>query len=351
MPGIIFGVIVVIILCATIKIVSQTEAFVIEFLGKYSRTMTAGINFKIPFLERIAKKVNLKEQVGDFPPQPVITKDNVTMQIDIAVYYMVFDPMQFAYGVENPVDAMALLASTTLRNIIGDLELDETLTSRDSINAKMLTILDKATDKWGVKVTRVEIKNIIPPRDIQESMDKQMKAEREKRQTLLEAQAHREASITRAEGDKQAAILKAEAERDAAIARATGQAESIRLVYEAEAIGLEMLAGAGVNEQVIALKKLEALKELGRGQATKIVIPTDITNLATDMTLKGEMLDIADKASSTPPPNVTVSSDSCCDDIEKSSVTASLSAHERAERLAELQEQQRARNALKGYEE
>lgn len=341
MPGIIFGVIVVIILFATIKIVPQTEALVIEFLGKYNRTMAAGINFKIPILERVAKRVNLKEQVGDFPPQPVITKDNVTMQIDTAVYYKVFDPQLFAYGVERPVEALALLTATTLRNIVGGLELDETLTSRDDINAKMCVVLDEATDQWGIKVTRVEIKNIMPPRDIQESMDKQMKAEREKRQTLLEAQAHREASITRAEGDKQAAILKAEAERDAAIARATGQAESIRMVYEAEARGLQLLASAGVNEQVIALKKLEALKELGKGQATKIVIPTDITNIATDMTLKGEFLDIADKASSIPPSEPSVSVDNCCEVEERSTVTDKLTAEERAARIAELRAKQK----------
>lgn len=338
-------VIIAAILVMTIKIVPQTEARVIEFLGKYSRTLTAGINFMIPVVERCVKKVNLKEQIGDFPPQPVITKDNVTMQIDTAVYFKVTNPQLFAYGVENPMEALGLLASTTVRNIVGGMDLDDTLTSREKINSNMLVILDEATDQWGIKVTRVEIKNIMPPRDIQEAMDKQMKAEREKRQTLLEAQAHREASITRAEGDKQSAILKAEAERDAAIARATGEAESIRLVYEAEAAGLRLLADAGVNGQVIAIKKLEALKELGRGQATKIVVPTDITYMATDMTLKGELLDIADKASTKPVETPKVEEDSCCDDDEKSEVTTELSKAERQERIRQLQAEQRERNA------
>lgn len=313
------------ILIATIKIVPQTQAQVIERLGKYNRTLSAGINFVIPFIEKIVKRVNLKEQIGDFPPQPVITKDNVTMQIDTAVYYKVFDANLFTYGVENPLNALGLLTATTLRNIVGGLDLDDTLTSRDEINNKMLSILDQATDQWGIKVTRVEIKNIMPPRDIQEAMDKQMKAEREKRQTLLEAQAHREASITRAEGDKQAMVLKAEAERDAAIARAYGQAESIRLVYEAEARGIELLASSGINEKVITLKKIEALKELGNGQATKIVVPTELTNLASDMTIKGELLDIADKASMTPTPLQERKIDECCNEAERSNVTKKLS--------------------------
>lgn len=338
-------VIIAAILVMTIKIVPQTEARVIEFLGKYSRTLTAGINFMIPVVERCVKRVNLKEQIGDFPPQPVITKDNVTMQIDTAVYFKVTNPQLFAYGVENPMEALGLLASTTVRNIVGGMDLDDTLTSREKINSSMLVILDEATDQWGIKVTRVEIKNIMPPRDIQEAMDKQMKAEREKRQTLLEAQAHREASITRAEGDKQSAILKAEAERDAAIARATGQSESIRLVYEAEAAGLRLLAEAGVNAQVIAIKKLEALKELGRGQATKIVVPTDIAYMATDMTLKGELLDIADKASSKPVEIPKVEEDDCCDNEERSEVTTELSKAERQERIRQLQAEQRERNA------
>ena len=344
---IIFLILAIAIIATTIRIVPQTQAQIVETLGKYSRTLNAGVNFTIPVIERIVRKVNLKEQIGDFPPQPVITKDNVTMQIDTAVYFKVFDPKLFAYGVENPVEALALLAATTLRNIVGGMDLDDTLTSRDEINGKMLVTLDEATDQWGIKVTRVEIKNIMPPRDIQEAMDKQMKAEREKRQTLLEAQAHKEASVTRAEGDKQAAILKAEAERDAAIARAAGQAESIRLVYEAEANGLKMLAEAGVNDAVLTIKKIEALKELGHGQATKIVVPTELASLASDMTVKGELLDIADKAAYTPADTPKPAEDSCCEEPERSTVTTALSKAEREERLRQLQEEQRIRNAAK----
>ena len=347
----IFIVVIVLLLVMTVKIVPQTEARVVEFLGKYKRTLNAGINILIPGLERVVKKVDLKEQVADFEPQPVITKDNVTMHIDTVVYYKVFDPKLFTYGVESPIRALELLTATTLRNIVGGLELDDTLTSRDKINAEMLTILDEATDPWGVKVNRVEIKNIVPPRDIQETMEKQMRAERERRQTLLEAQSHRESAVLRAEGDKQSAILRAEAERDAAIARATGEAESIRLVYEAEANGLKLLAEAGVNDTVVTLKKIEALKELGHGQATKIVVPTELANLASDMTIKGELLDIADKAKTTPAPTVQTPTDSCCESPERSKVTAELSKAEREERLKELQAQQRARNAQREPEE
>lgn len=345
----IFIVVIVLLLVMTIKIVPQTEARVVEFLGKYKRTLNAGINVLIPGLERVVKKVDLKEQVEDFPPQPVITKDNVTMQIDTVVYFSIFDPKLFTYGVNNPIRALELLTTTTLRNIVGGLELDDTLTSRDKINAEMCKTLDEATDPWGIKVTRVEIKNIQPPRDIQDAMEKQMRAEREKRQTLLEAQSHRESAVLRAEGDKQSAILRAEAERDAAIARATGEAESIRLVYEAEARGLKMLAEAGVNSTVLTLKKIEALKELGHGQATKIVVPTELASMATDMTVKGELLDIADKATTSPAPAVQVNADNCCEDPERSAVTTELSKEERSERLKELQEQQRARNAAREY--
>ena len=337
------------IFASLVKIVPQTQAYVIEFLGKYSRTLTAGLNLKIPGLERVVKRVNLKEQVADFDPQPVITKDNVTMQIDTVVYYKVFDPRLFTYGVENPIRALELLTATTLRNIVGGMELDDTLTSRDKINAEMLTILDEATDPWGIKVNRVEIKNIVPPKDIQDTMEKQMRAERERRETKLQAESHREAAVLRAEGDKQAAILKAEAERDSAIARAKGQAESIRLVYEAESRGLKMLADAGINEQVIAIKKLEALKELGKGQATKIVVPTDITNLATDMTVKGELLDIADKASSVAPGPMYRQPDDCCDDEDRTEVTKTLtmSPEERNAYLQQKLVEQRQRNGGK----
>ena len=346
---VIIGLVIIGIFASLVKIVPQTQAYVIEFLGKYSRTLTAGLNLKIPGLERVVKRVNLKEQVADFEPQPVITKDNVTMQIDTVVYYKVFDPRLFTYGVENPIRALELLTATTLRNIVGGMELDDTLTSRDKINAEMLTILDEATDPWGIKVNRVEIKNIVPPKDIQDTMEKQMRAERERRETKLQAESHREAAVLRAEGDKQAAILKAEAERDAAIARAKGQAESIRLVYEAESRGLKMLADAGINEQVIAIKKLEALKELGKGQATKIVVPTDITNLATDMTVKGELLDIADKASSVVPGPMYRQPDDCCDDEDRTEVTKTLtmSPEERNAYLQQKLAEQRQRNAGK----
>lgn len=286
---IILGIVLVLLVCC-IKIVPQATCFVLEFLGSYQATWENGLHFKIPFLHRIAKKVSLKEQVADFPPQPVITKDNVTMKIDTVVYYKVFDAKLFTYGVESPIMALENLTATTLRNIIGDLELDQTLTSRDVINNKMRDIIDIATDPWGIKVNRIELKNIIPPQEIQQAMEKQMKAEREKRQTLLEAEAHKESVVARAEGDKQAKILEAEAERDAQIALATGKAESIRLVYEAESKGLITLKEAKADETVLTLKKLDALKEVGDGRATKIFMPTELASVATTLGMVGEML-------------------------------------------------------------
>ena len=333
----IFG-LIVILLFSCIKIVSQTDAYVVERLGKYSHTMNAGINFKVPIIDRIVRRVKLKEQIGDFPPQPVITKDNVSIQVDTAIYYKIFDPKLFTYGVENAVEAMALLTATTMRNIIGGMDLDDTLTSRDQINSEMLTILDEATDQWGIKVTRVEIKNIIPPRDIQDAMEKQMKAERTRRETVLEAESHKQAVTMRAEGDKQATVLKAEAERDAAIARAQGEAESIRLVYEAEANGIKALANAGLTREVITLKKLEALKELGKGQATKIVIPTELAGAASDLTIKGELLDIADKAVITPEAETPVKPDDCCVDESRTQVTHDLTGMTKEEREQRMQE-------------
>ena len=327
----IFLAIVLLLIISCLKIVPQANAYVIEFLGSYKVTWGNGLHFLIPFFERVRKKVSLKEQVEDFPPQPVITKDNVTMQIDTVVYFSVFDPCAYTYGVENPLMALANLTATTLRNIIGELELEQTLTSRDTINGRMQGILDEATDKWGIKVHRVELKNIIPPREIQDSMEKQMKAEREKRQTLLEADAHKQASITRAEGDKQATILKAEAERDAAIARATGEAESIRLVYEAEAKGLNMLAEAQVNNNVVTLKKLDALKTLGDGRATKIIVPTELATSAADLTYKGEMFGMNrewDINHNPKPQPVVAKADDCCvdeSDYSMSKVTKELS--------------------------
>ena len=231
------AILLIIFFFSCLRIVPQAHQYVIEFLGKYKTTWSAGLHFKVPFLERIAKKITLKEQVLDSPPQPVITKDNVTMQIDTVVYYRIFDANLYCYGVVNPINALANLTATTLRNLIGELDLDGTLTSRDTINGKMTAILDEATDQWGIKVGRVELKNIIPPREIQEAMEKQMKAERDRRETLLQAEGHKAAVITRAEGEKQAAILAAEGERDAAIARAEGEAKAIILAREAEAEG------------------------------------------------------------------------------------------------------------------
>ena len=317
-------IIIVIFVIRTINIVGQGHAYVIEWLGSYQTTWEHGLHIKIPIIQKIAKKVSLKEQVADFPPQPVITKDNVTIQIDTVVYYSIVDPKLFAYGAERPLVALENLTATTLRNIIGELELDETLTSRDTINGKMTNILDEATDPWGIRVHRVELKNIIPPKDIQESMEKQMRAEREKRQTLLEAEAHRQSIITRAEGDKQALVLKAEAERDAAIAKATGQAESIRLVYEAEAKGLEMLAKAKMNDNVIALKKLEALKDVANGNATKMIIPSDVLKATSDTFLQGEMFGEGFKDTIKDPvvkAKEPKAKDECCDKTEASAET------------------------------
>ncbi len=320
------AIVVVLLIIAGIKIVPQSYMWVLEFLGKYHNTWDSGLHVMIPGLMRIAKKVSIKEQVADFPPQPVITKDNVTMQIDTVVYYRVVDPKLFTYGAENPILALGNLTATTLRNIVGELELDETLTSRDIINTKMQAILDEATDPWGIKVGRVELKNIIPPADIQNSMEKQMKAEREKRQTLLEAEAHKQASVTRAEGDKQALILKAEAERDAAIARATGKAESIRLVYEAEAAGIKALKDAKMDDAVMTLKKLDALKALGDGRATKIVVPTELASAASDITFKSEMFGLGEPINKDPKAQPVVKhEDDCCDEEERTTVTKALS--------------------------
>lgn len=316
--GFVIGIIAVILLIIAIKcirIVPEAQCYVIEFLGSYKTTWNNGLHFKIPFLERIAKKVSLKEQVADFPPQPVITKDNVTMQIDTVVYYKISDPKLFTYGVENPILALANLTATTLRNIIGDMELDQTLTSRDTINGQLCLILDEATDPWGIKVNRVELKNIIPPAEIQNAMEKQMKAEREKRQTLLEAEAHKESVRLRAEGDKEAKVLEAEADKEAAIARATGEAEAIRLVYEAEAKGIEMLNSAKMSNEVLTLKKLDALKAVGDGRATKIIVPTELASSAANLEFVGEMMGLqgADQIDKRPKQKpVVVKEDPCC---------------------------------------
>ena len=273
-------IILFIILIKNISIVQQSRAYVIERLGAFSAVWEVGIHFKIPFIERIAKRVSLKEQVLDYPPQPVITKDNVTMQIDTVVYFQITDPKLYTYGVEHPMMAMENLTATTLRNIIGDLELDQTLTSRDLINTNMRSILDEATDPWGIKVTRVELKNILPPQDIQNSMEKQMKAERDRRQAILQAEGTKHSQILVAEGEKESAILRADAEKQAAILRAQGQAEAILAVQRATAEALQLLNDANPNDQVIKLKALEAMQKVADGKATKIIIPSELQGLA-----------------------------------------------------------------------
>ncbi|MBQ3118812.1 MAG: SPFH/Band 7/PHB domain protein [Clostridia bacterium] len=286
---------IVVVLILNIKIVPQAHEFVVELLGKYRTTWSAGIHIKIPFIERISKRVTLKEQVLDSPPQPVITKDNVTMQIDTVIYYAIYDAKLYAYGAVNPISALSNLAATTLRNIVGELELDGTLTSRDTINGKMTSILDEATDKWGIKVHRVELKNIIPPTEIQNAMEKQIKAERDRRETMLQAEGHKAAAITRAEGDKQAMILAAEGERDARIARAEGEAKAIYLSKKAEADGLAALKEAGVDAAVLELKKYEALVAMSDGKAAKIIVPTDAVDMTKSNVVFAETTGLGDK--------------------------------------------------------
>jgi regulator of protease activity HflC (stomatin/prohibitin superfamily) len=273
-------VILLIILISNIKIVPQAHAYVVERLGAYHVTWGTGLHFKIPFIEKVSKNVSLKEQVVDFPPQPVITKDNVTMQIDTVVYFKITDAKLYTYGVERPVSAIENLSATTLRNIIGDLELDHTLTSRDFINTKIRTILDEATDAWGIKVNRVELKNILPPTEIQESMEKQMKAERERRARILEAEGQKQSAILVAEGEKESTILRADAQKESAIRQAQGQAEAIREVQSAYADALKLLNDANPSDRVIALKSLEAFQKAADGKATKIIIPSEIQSLA-----------------------------------------------------------------------
>ncbi|WP_416200936.1 MAG: FtsH protease regulator HflK [Thermocaproicibacter melissae] len=273
-------VIVILILVTNVKVVPQAHAYVVERLGAYRVTWDTGLHFLVPFFDRVAKKVSLKEQVIDFPPQPVITKDNVTMQIDTVVYFQITDPKLYAYGVERPLSAIENLSATTLRNIIGELELDHTLTSRDVINAKIRTVLDEATDAWGIKVNRVELKNIIPPREIQESMEKQMKAERERRAQILAAEGEKSSAILVAEGEKESAILRADAIKETKIREAQGEAEAIRLVQQALASGIKMLNEANPTQAVIALKSLETFEKLADGKATKIIIPSQIQSLA-----------------------------------------------------------------------
>lgn len=273
-------IILAIMIIVNIRVVSQSQAFIIERLGGYHSTWNVGIHVKMPFIDKIINKMSLKEKVFDFPPQPVITKDNVTMMIDTVVYFQITDPKLYTYGVEKPINALENLSATTLRNIIGELELDESLTSRDVINTKMRSILDEATDPWGIKVNRVEVKNIEPPQAIREAMEKQMKAERERREQILIAEGHKQSAILEAEGKKQALILEAEAEKEAAIQKAKGEAQAILEVQQAKAEGLKMIKEAGMDDKVIKLRSLEAFEVAANGQATKIIIPSEIQNMA-----------------------------------------------------------------------
>lgn len=282
-------VLVLIIVLPSIKVVPQSKCYIIERLGSYYATWNNGLHYKIPFIDRISGIISLKEMVKDFAPQPVITKDNVTMQIDTVVYFQITDPKLYTYGVDNPINAIENLTATTLRNIIGDLELDQTLTSRDIINSKMRAILDEATDPWGIKINRVEVKNILPPRDIQEAMEKQMRAERERREAILKAEGEKKSSILIAEGKKQSAILNAEAEKEAMVKAAEGQAEAILKVNTAEAEAIKLLKEAGADKSVLTLKSLESLEKVANGNATKIIVPSDLQNIATLGTTISEM--------------------------------------------------------------
>ena len=313
---IILLVVIIALIVANIKIVNQGYAYVVETLGKYSGTWYEGLHVKIPFIQTVVRKTSLKEQVLDFPPQSVITKDNVTMKIDSVVFMQVFDPKLFTYGVENAISGLQNLSATTLRSIIGEMELDQTLSSREEINNKMQAILDNATDQWGIKVTRVEIKDITPPHEIEEVMTKQMKAERERRQTVLEAQAHKEAVVSRAQGDKEAKVLEAEAERAAQIALAEGKAKSIELVYQAEANGIKELKKAGIDDSILKLRSIEALKVVADGRATKIYMPTDLAKSVSSLGLVQESLGIGDamKIDMSEKEKAHLDEDACCED-------------------------------------
>ena len=283
LPYIVIGLvalIIIVILVRCIRVVQQAKAYVIERLGAYKTTWNVGLHFKLPFIERVAKVVSLKEQVADFPPQPVITEDNVTMQIDTVVYFQITDPKLYTYGIERPIVAIENLSATTLRNIIGDLELDQCLTSRDVINTKMRAILDEATDRWGIKVNRVELKNILPPREIQNAMEKQMKAERERREAILRAEGEKKSAILTAEGEKEAAILRADAKKQAQILEAQGEAEAILTVQRATAEGIKLINESAPTDPVIKIKALEAFTAAANGRATKIIIPSEIQSLA-----------------------------------------------------------------------
>ena len=278
--AIILVILVLLVIISNIVIVPQSKAYVVERLGAFRAVWGVGLHLKVPFIERVAKKVSLKEQVADFAPQPVITKDNVTMQIDTVIYFQITDPKLYTYGVEHPMNAIENLTATTLRNIIGDMELDQSLTSRDTINTRMRAILDEATDPWGIKVNRVELKNIIPPKEIQNAMEKQMKAERERRESILQAEGQKQSQILVAEGEKQSLILRAEAAKEAAIKKAEGEAEAILKVQQATAEALKLLNEAAPNDQVVKIKALEAFQAAADGKATKIIIPSEIQGLA-----------------------------------------------------------------------
>ena len=284
-------ILVVLFIIPSIKVVPQAYSYVVERLGSYMTTWSNGLHFKVPFIDKISNKVTLKEIVKDFAPQPVITKDNVTMQIDTVVYFQITDPKLYTYGIEDPINAIENLTATTLRNIIGELELDQTLTSRDIINAKMRSILDEATDPWGIKVNRVEVKNILPPRDIQEAMEKQMRAERERREKILQAEGEKKSSILIAEGEKESAILKAEAHKEAQIKMAEGEAEALLKLKQAEADGIKLLREAKADSSVLTLKSYEALEKVANGQATKIIVPSNLQNVATIGTVINEMIE------------------------------------------------------------
>lgn len=287
---IIIGVLLLIIVISGFRIVPQANAYVVQRVGQYYKTWETGIHYLVPIIDKIAKKVSLKEQVLDFDPQPVITKDNVTMQIDTVVFFFITDPKAYTYGVDNPIFAIEKLTATTLRNIIGEIDLDQTLTSRDLINAKMRDILDEATDPWGIKVNRVELKNILPPKDIRDAMEKQMRAERERREAILRAEGEKSARILQAEGMKQSQILEAEGKKQAAILKAEGEAEAILRVQDATAQGLQMLKKAGADDSVLTLKAYEALKSMADGKATKIIIPSEIQGIAGLVTSMKEVL-------------------------------------------------------------
>ncbi|MBV1710219.1 MAG: peptidase [Firmicutes bacterium HGW-Firmicutes-10] len=288
MPGDFIGIfillfvllLVIIVLTYTIRIIPQSNAYVVERLGAYNRTLNRGLHFVVPIIDRVASKVTLKENVFDFAPQPVITKDNVTMMIDTVVYFFISDPKLYTYGVHNPVSAIENLSATTLRNIIGELELDETLTSREIINSKMRVILDEATDPWGIKVNRVEVKNIIPPRDIQDAMEKQMRAERERRSAILKAEGEKRSVILVAEGEKESVVLRAQAKKEALITEAEGEAQAIERVYKAQALGVELLKKAAPDQAYLTLRGYETFERVANGQSTKIIIPSELQNMA-----------------------------------------------------------------------